>query len=319
MVNAALSFIIFTFHRFFVPLSGAVGMPPTPLRLTLFSPLLLFLLTAGTVCGTPGTDYIQVHSVFPPILRNFWEHGMRFWSFGLNTVVTDNYIRLTEGRRNVSGYIWNRHSNRMEAFELNATLQVQRHHRDSQTTASEGSGMAIWYTTVDRFTRNETQFFGFRSSFTGVGVLLTHADEISLVVNNGTTTIDTQHLTRKRHGYCRVPRLGSEHLTITLQYTNQTFRVLYTVHFTKKGREQDTWGAPHSTVLCTTGPAPPLDSSYYFGVTAANTGLSQAAHELRSIIMTPLSNITHHAEEESLAAQARLFKEDNEVTQELSD
>ncbi|PWV08359.1 putative legume-like lectin [Trypanosoma cruzi] len=132
----------------------------------------ILLLPLASVREVSGGDQIQVHSVFPPILQNYWENGMRFWSFGLSTVVTDKYIRLTGGSPNAKGYLWNKHANRMEAFELNVTLQI----RGRQVTGRDDvrdSGMGIWYTTSAMpATNTDVGFFGFHKRFYGVGVIL---------------------------------------------------------------------------------------------------------------------------------------------------
>nr|CCC93952.1 putative legume-like lectin [Trypanosoma congolense IL3000] len=292
-------------------------MPPPSLRTTLLL-LLLGSCAAEWVHGGPGTDYIQVHSVFPPILKNFWNNGMRFWSFGLNTIVTDNYIRLTDDRPNTSGYLWNRHANQMEAFELNVTLLLQHGNRVGSLDAGV-SGIGIWYTTSDRFNRNETRFFGFQPTFSGVGIVMTNVGEISLVVNDGNTSMTANLLKEKRHGFCRVRLSGNKLLTLILQYTNSSLRVLYALHPVKEGTKDSFLRSSAPVVPCVTGPTLPLDKKCYFGVTATNLERSRVTHQVQSVVMTPLVDLERHTEEENMAAQPRLFREDENNLEDMSD
>ncbi|KAH9578266.1 Legume-like lectin [Trypanosoma melophagium] len=264
---------------------------------------LLLLLAAHIVIGA---DHIQMHSVFPPILQNYWESGMRFWTFGLNTVVTDNYVRLTESAPDAKGYLWNRHSNHMEAFELNVTLQMRKRNSPTLATLKEG-GMGIWYTTAANFSSNaDTRLYGFAQRFFGIGVLLSHSDEISLLANNGSISFDTQSIEQQRRGHCLIPALGELHLTITILYNGNTMDVLYVYH----GNDEPEPSDFARTVFCASVPSPPLTGTYRFGVTAANSATTQATHEIHSVIMTPLSDKEHHAEEEMRAGQVHLFKAD---------
>ncbi|EKG04305.1 legume-like lectin, putative [Trypanosoma cruzi] len=276
----------------------------------------ILLLPLALVREVSGGDQIQVHSVFPPILQNYWENGMRFWSFGLSTVVTDKYIRLTGGSPNAKGYLWNKHANRMEAFELNVTLQI----RGRQITGRDDlrdSGMGIWYTTSAMpATNTDLGFFGFHKRFYGVGVILGHSDEISLVSNDNTFELEPSSLLSRRHGYCSVPSLGELHITITILYKEGNISVLYVYHEGDEPRLEDYDRA----VFCTTAPSTSFLGIHHFGVTAVNSATFQATHEIHSVIMTPLSDITHHKEEENKAFQFRLFEEEeNETRKELLD
>ncbi|KEG12677.1 legume-like lectin [Trypanosoma grayi] len=273
--------------------------------------ILPLLLLLHPVSGLNGADYIQVHSVFPPILQNYWENGMRFWAFGLNTVVTDNYIRLTESAPDAKGYLWNRHSNHMESFELNVTLQMRKRGSGFVGSTSDG-GMGIWYTSAETFTGDsDTVFFGFKRRFFGVGVVLDHSDVISLVTNDGSFDLDANSMRVRRNGYCRVPALGELHITITIRYEGGIANVLYVYHDNVEPRPEDY----ARCVFCTTASAPTLSGVYRFGVTAANSALTQATHEIHSVIMTPLSDVSHHLEEENKAAQVRLFAADEKAAQ----
>ncbi|ORC85576.1 legume-like lectin [Trypanosoma theileri] len=248
------------------------------------------------------------------MLQNYWENGMRFWTFGLNTVVTDNYVRLTESAPNAKGYLWNRHSNHMEAFELNVTLQMRKRSSPMFSGTKEG-GMGIWYTTAENFSSSaDTRLFGFARRFFGIGVLLSHSDEISLLASNGDIDFDVESIQQQRHGYCRVPALGELHLTITIRYNSNSMDVLYVYHPNDEPQPSDYVRA----IFCASTPAPPLNGSYTFGVTAANSATAQATHEIHSVIMTPLSDKEHHADEEKKAGQVHLFTMDEkEANQEL--
>ncbi|RNF02089.1 legume-like lectin [Trypanosoma rangeli] len=276
-----------------------------------FTPLLFLLMLLLPVREVSGMDQIQVHSVVPPILQNYWESGMRFWSFGLSTVVTDNYIRLTGRSPGAKGYLWNRHANHMESFELNVTLQMRGRHVGGRGDMSD-SGIGIWYTTVKKITGDtDTEFFGFSKRFFGVGVILGHYDDISLVQNDNSSDMDRRSLLSRRQGHCRVPSLGELHITITIHYNSGTISVFYVTHMDEEPRLEDYSRA----VFCTTASSPSLLGMYHFGVTAVNSATAQAIHEIHSVIMTPLSDVAHHKEEEKQAAQFRLFDEEANATE----
>ncbi|RNF17897.1 legume-like lectin [Trypanosoma conorhini] len=275
-----------------------------------FPPLLFLLLLLLPLREVRGVDQIQVHSVVPPILQNYWESGMRFWSFGLSTVVTDKYIRLTGNAPGAKGYLWNRHANHMDAFELNVTLQMRGRQVRGRGERRD-SGIGIWYTTAKKVTGGaDAGFFGFSKRFFGLGVILGHSDEISLVHNDNSVDLDPRSLSSRRQGYCRVPSLGELHITITVQYNAGTVLVFYVVHAGEEPRLEDYAQA----VFCTTAAAPSLVGVYRFGVTAVNSATALAIHEIHSVIMTPLSDVAHHKEEENRAAQFRLFDEEAGAT-----
>lgn len=249
-------------------------------------------------------DHIQVHSLLPPILKNYWANGMQFWAFGRQTVVTDNYVQLTTLDAASHGYLWNRHKNQLDAFALNVTVQMRS--RDGGWFASGGdSGFGVWYTSDPKVNyQTDDAFFGFKRKFHGVGVVLDHGNELHLLSSSGDMLLTPKSMRGTQAGGCTISSLGELHATISLVYKGPQLSLFYTMHPSVEPEPQDF----DSNVFCASISDLSLSSSYHFGVTAANSVNGQAMHNVHSVVMTPLSDASLHHEEEEMVGQARLFE-----------
>lgn len=264
----------------------------------------LLLLLALLVVPACADDVVQVHSLVPPMLQHYWANGMAYWSFGRESVVTDNYVRLTSHRPKSMGYLWNRHENMMTAFQLNVTLQMTtKSGRWGGDTAN--AGMGIWYTNAEKTNyHSDAAFFGFQRKFGGVGVILNHKEGLSIVLNDGKMELTPSNLAKNRVAHCTVPRFGELHLTVSLLYQDESLEVHYTVHPGAEPKAKDL----AVSKLCATLATVKLPGVFHFGVTAANSAAARATHDVHSIIMTPLSDTALHEAEEHDGDVPRLFE-----------
>lgn len=266
--------------------------------------LVAFLLVTVTYGFVVNNDPVQVHSIIPPILKNYWMSGMEYWAFGRNSVVTDNYVQLTDLAPDSEGYLWNRHESVMEDFVLNVTVQMTS--RDGRWFADgSGSGFAVWYTNTKKFNAQlDSSFFGGEKVFDGIGVVLTHDNELSLILNDGTKSLDSKDIRTIRQGYCTVSAFGSLHITVSIIYDKERLKIQYAMHPNEEPVPSDYL----DMVLCIDSIVPDLRKSHHFGVTAVNSEASMAMHTVHSVILQPLYFTKAHAKENEAAALPR-FKE----------
>jgi hypothetical protein len=272
------------------------------------------LVTALWTLGCTGEkDHLQMHSFYPPILADFWESGLNYWSFGQGTVVTDEYVRLTTSTDAMSrGYFWNRHPNHLESFRVNVTLRLTKrsHPWFSDTTQA---GVAVWYvTTTPR--HQPAPFYGGIAAFEGLGIVLDHSDHISILINDGEqlSVVDAH-----RRGHCYISGASEHYVTLYLTYGKDSnmLRAFYEVsqHHVQIGRGNLVHCADVSQVR--------LPPRGYFGITAANAPTAQAQHEVRSFLVKPMkgNDDAEETEEEEVGLHLFDLKKEKELQQEWSE
>lgn len=249
--------------------------------------LLLLLLFGSFSTINALHDHVQMHSLYPPILAEYWETGLHYWSFGSHSVVTDDYVRLTTLHPSAHGYLWNRHPNHLESFEVNITLKM-KNRADKWFQDRTSAGIVLWYTAA-AIRHVAPTFYGAMDTFVGLGVVLDHSNHISIVHNNGDSVYSLSAVTIAS---CSVPRVAENFLTIFLRYENSTERgsVYYMLGDTEL---PEPVGQDTPMVFCATVNVKlPLRS--YFGVTATNTENSACVHEVRSIFVKPLRSTSNN-------------------------
>eukprot|EP00672_Neobodo_designis_P011401 CAMPEP_0174867024 /NCGR_PEP_ID=MMETSP1114-20130205/63218_1 /TAXON_ID=312471 /ORGANISM="Neobodo designis, Strain CCAP 1951/1" /LENGTH=315 /DNA_ID=CAMNT_0016102199 /DNA_START=38 /DNA_END=982 /DNA_ORIENTATION=+ len=114
---------------------------------------------------------VHHHSLFPPHLS---EHGMgnpnlAHWSFGLSTVVTDEYVRLTSNKQSREGFLWNDVPVQLQSWKAYIGLRVHSAH------SLGGDGMAMWL--VERPSTSGGPVVATRASgFRGLGIIFDSFD-----------------------------------------------------------------------------------------------------------------------------------------------
>lgn len=223
--------------------------------------------------------YQREHSLVKP----YQGAGMTIpnWEFFGSTIVTSNYIRLTQDAQSRQGGIWNVVPYQSKYWQIEIAFKVHGH-----GTELYGDGFALWYV---KDPPKGGPVFGNKDYFTGLGVILdTYANQnnahshghpyISVMVNNGTQHYDHESDgVQSELGGCECKFRGLEHeARILVQYYNEELSVRTDIENTGIWRE------------CFSVKNVYLPPQYYFGMTAACGDLSDN-HDILSIKMRQLS------------------------------
>lgn len=263
----------------------------------------LAVLLCVTLQASASLEHVQMHSIFPPILADYWENGLHYWSFGSSSVVTDEYVRLTTNSPTAKGFFWNRHPNQLQSFVANTTLRLKSRGAGWFADATDG-GFAVWYT-ASTPRHMPTQFFGNVDTFDGLGLILDHTDTLSILIGDGDRSVQT--ISRERRGFCNIKQLVDNKVTISVKYNSESKELLVTYNV---------WQSAHvhgADVLCSVVNDVALPLRNYFGVTASNSVHAQAEHDLFSFFVKPLhKSDAEDATREEEAAGDHLFDRERE-------
>jgi len=182
-----------------------------------------------------------------------------------DTMVTNNFVRITPDDKSRSGGIWNKVPVFQKAWEVHFTFKV---HGQSRNLAADG--MAFWYVKTPR---QIGDVFGGADQFSGLGIFIdTYKNgqgsgafpQISGMINDG--SVDYDHDTDGQDqnlGSCYSMIRNREHDThMSIRYK----RRILTVNVDVDG--QGSWRQ------CFTKTGVRLPGGYYFGVTAATGDLT---------------------------------------------
>eukprot|EP00049_Salpingoeca_infusionum_P000599 m.41150 g.41150 ORF g.41150 m.41150 type:complete len:364 (-) comp10521_c0_seq3:293-1384(-) len=215
----------------------------------------------------------RMHSVNQPYLAA--DMVVPHWDFIGNTVITDDYIRLTPDRQSKRGALWNLH--RMGETDWEVMIEFKVH---GQAKALAGDGFAFWYTRE----RNQLgEVFGSRDKFTGLGIFFdTYSNRqlhhrtgayISAMVNDGTLEYDhDMDGTHEEVGSCQAALRN-------LDFTSRA-RITYKSNTLKVELDVDN---ENEWQLCFFQPEIYLPSDYFIGVSAATGDLADN-HDIISLI-----------------------------------
>lgn len=115
------------------------------------------------------------------------------WKLGGHTVAQTNFVRLTPDRQSKRGAVWSRRPLGVEKWSTVLDFRIS-----GQGKKYFGDGLALWFTTQNRYFEGE--FHGNKPKFTGFGVIIdtfknteqsTPHKDISIVVNDGNKDIET--------------------------------------------------------------------------------------------------------------------------------
>ncbi|XP_063614606.1 vesicular integral-membrane protein VIP36-like [Penaeus indicus] len=158
------------------------------------TPFLLLLSFSPTISPQEWNtqDYMKrEHSLVKPYQG--MGTSIPYWDFLGNTMVTNNYIRLTGDVQSVRGAVWNKIPCFVQNWEMQIQFKVHGRGKDLF-----GDGFAFWYVKDPMV---EGDVFGSKDFFTGLGVIAdTYSNHngphnhghpyISAMVNNGTLHYD---------------------------------------------------------------------------------------------------------------------------------
>jgi hypothetical protein len=162
------------------------------MRVLVFA-LLVVAVAAVSVGIAASFIPIHQHSLEPPLLENYEESGMPFWTFGGSTVVTNQFVRLTPKTSAGHGYLWNRHPANMLQGQINFTVRASARSGfhifgagDSCTTC----GTAFWHI-ADASRHDRYSFFGIPNRFRGVGLVFPTTGNMYLVQSDGQAAVNS--------------------------------------------------------------------------------------------------------------------------------
>ncbi|KAL0277462.1 UNVERIFIED_CONTAM: hypothetical protein PYX00_004728 [Menopon gallinae] len=203
-----------------------------------------------------------------------------YWDFVGNTIVTNNYIRLTPDAQSKQGAIWNSVPCNVRNWELQIHFKVH-----GQSKELYGDGFAIWYA-KDRMKLGPA--FGSIDYFQGLAVILdTYSNHngphkhqhpyISAMVNNGTLHYDhDRDGTHTQLAGCEAKFRNFDHNThVSIRYERDTLTV---------STDLDNLG---TWKQCFSVKGIVLPTGYYFGISATTGDLSDN-HDIISIRLLEL-------------------------------
>ncbi|KAG1664562.1 VIP36-like protein [Nymphon striatum] len=226
----------------------------------------LFLGINRSIAQWNTNDYLKrEHSLAKP----YQGAGMSipFWDFTGNTMVTQDYIRLTADRQSSQGGLWNSVPCTIRNWEVQIHFKVH-----GKAKELFGDGFAFWYT-KDRMQLGNV--FGSKDNFLGLAVLADTYNNhngphnhghpyISAMVNNGTMNYDhDRDGTHTEVAGCESQFKISNHDThLNIRYENDVLTVTTDID------GKNSWSE------CFKVEGVQLPTGYYFGFSAATGDLS---------------------------------------------
>ena len=150
----------------------------------MFSNKLLVLLAAGSAVADWNAyekEVITHHSMGPPFIQDWWQGGIPYWDFGGDSVVTDNYVRLTPDKQSRDGWLWNDEQNDIPQWE--ATMGFRIH----GVRSPGADGIAFWY--VANPVKTVGSLWGSPSNFNGIALIFDTYDNDNKQDNPSVTLI----------------------------------------------------------------------------------------------------------------------------------
>lgn len=213
---------------------------------------------ASAMASADDVIPIHQHSLEPPLLVNYEESGMPFWTIGGKTVVTNDYVRLTPKSSAGRGYMWNRHPANMLQGQVNFTIRASATTGfrifGSSTEGCTTCGTAFWHV-ADASRHGSAQFFGIPNKFRGLGIVFPTSGRMHLVQSDGQSNV--MSLQEVTMASC-VFTVDNHPRTIVITFADGVFDVS---HFPTK--------RPTSISKCATQIRPQfVEPRYYFGFTS---------------------------------------------------
>mmetsp|Transcript_19779 Transcript_19779/g.22005 ORF Transcript_19779/g.22005 Transcript_19779/m.22005 type:complete len:406 (-) Transcript_19779:69-1286(-) len=250
--------------------------------LVLLAALSCALASSDKFGQNPQHEFGALYSNAKPIIP--------FWKLSGNAVATDDFVRITSDRQSQMGALWNSVPNRFNSWEVIMSVRI---HGVGHLGAD---GMGFWYT--QKPAMPEGDFFGFRESFRGLGVVVDTYDndgtgnhpQLILMYNDGTKSKnvasaaahDPTHLRQVEQsmqlGSCQIKMRNVEKQTyIKVTYWQNSVTVSYDLGST------GTW------TDCVSATSQIVPTGYYFGFTA-ETGQLADNHDLHGIAIRNLDS-----------------------------
>lgn len=194
-----------------------------------------YLLALGLlfVMGSLAQDTLLPSGLFEEYLprHSFRTTSFTGWSFGGDTVIMDDFIRLTPTEKGRKGWLWNSFPNSYTDWLVLTELRVSPNPDSPARLGADG--MAVW------FTKERSQpgpIFGNKDQWTGLGVILDTFDNdnkrdnprIQIVMNDGTRNYDKNQDGRNIElASCQVNFRGQVPIKLKIAYFNKRLQVSY--------------------------------------------------------------------------------------------
>ncbi|XP_055849872.1 vesicular integral-membrane protein VIP36 [Episyrphus balteatus] len=269
----------------------------------------IFLIFIHSLClwhidarTSDSEEYMKrEHSLVSP----FHGSGMNlpYWDFLGNTMVLNNFIRLTADMQSRSGAIWNLAPCMSRNWEIHVMFKV--HGKGSELF---GDGFAIWYA-KDRMISGEV--FGSKNLFSGLAIIMdTYSNHngphnhnhpfLSAMVNNGSLSYDhDRDGTHTQLAGCEVRfRNVAFDTQVRIRYENDILSVSTDLENTNEWKS------------CFVVKDVELPTGYYFGISATTGDLSDN-HDIHSFKFYDLdTDFTHEQaiERTKLIPNAKSFE-----------
>jgi mannose-binding lectin 1 len=230
-------------------------------------------------------EIIHHHSLEPPFIHDWWQDGVPHWDLGGDTVVTNDFIRLTPQRQSRFGWAWNQQPNDMPWWEFRSSFFV----RSRRSPGADG--LAYWYVARPYKDREMSKVMGMTPNFVGMGIVLDTYDNdnnrdnpsVSVILNlkGEKSSWDTERdLINDARFRCVYDFRNTErHDPVELIVT------YYQRRLTVKLRSR------RNAIETTCGDASDIDlpPGYYFGMTATTGGVVDN-HDIVNFYVRPLGD-----------------------------
>lgn len=267
-----------------------------------------YLLALGLlfVMGSLAQDSLLPTGLYEEYLprHSFRTTSFTGWSFGGDTVIMDDFIRLTPTEKGRKGWLWNSFPNSYSDWMVLTELRVSPNPDSPARLGADG--MAVW------FTKERSQpgpIFGNKDQFTGLGVILDTFDNdnkrdnprIQIVYNDGTRTYDKNQDGRNTElASCQVNFRGQIPIKLKIAYFNKRLQVSYDTSG-QVFEEHRKWTVCNAEPLYLD-----LPRLGYFGVTA-ETGDLFDNHDVYSFVTYRLA-----MQDPNVNTRASVFGEDQD-------
>ena len=234
------------------------------------------VLLALASASAHGLIPIHQHSLEPPLLVNYEESGLPFWTFGGNAVVTNDFVLMTPKVGPGHSYLWNRHPVELSNWAVNFTIRAaerSRFHLFGSNSACTNCGVAFWHVAAAQ-RHGTSSFFGIPPQFRGIGI----------VFPTGTNTLYVVH-SDGRQQVAHVEQVAIGQCPFALDDTARVVMVAF-----DNGRLSVTYAPaerPSYTVPCVVGLNPTsVQSRFYFGFTALAVNAQNVGVEVQAMKTT---------------------------------
>lgn len=229
---------------------------------------------------------VAENSLVPPLLQLGVNSLEETWEFGLSTVVTTHYVRLTPSAPSREGYMWNLVPCELEGWRIDVGIDI---HGGGAVGAD---GFAIWY--VDHISRGGSFFGSAATGFAGLGIIADSFDNDGARDNPAIHVIHSDGTKEDRYkGFDKDSDLRTDRVAgCTFDFRNRAddknFQVAkLRVEYRPQGRLTVHVSSGKRQLLCAHVHVT-LPRGFFFGLTA-NTGRLFDNHDIHYFVVSGIA------------------------------